>query len=266
MSSVGSGYADVNGTRLYYEISGFGEPIVLIHGGYCDLRVWDDQIQDFSERHKLIRYDLRGHGKSALPTPNESYKHHEDLKALLEHLGIPEAHICGHSFGSGIAVDFALSYPEMCKSLISGGPIVFGYSSSSMEALSSFVNKVDSMFKEKGKKAATDYFYAGFYYKDQNVLDRLKEITLDYSFWHALHEDPMEVVHPLAIEQIESISKPTLIITSDNDVEPCREIAVLMEKRIRNSKRVVIADAGHDFNLEKPFEFNRIVLDFIGVQ
>ena len=79
MSSVDSDNAEVNGTRLYYEIFGFGEPIVLIHGGYCDLRVWDDQVQDFSERHKLIRYDLRGHGKSALPTPNKSYKHHEDL-------------------------------------------------------------------------------------------------------------------------------------------------------------------------------------------
>ncbi|MFQ5980474.1 MAG: alpha/beta fold hydrolase [Candidatus Heimdallarchaeota archaeon] len=269
MMDMKSSYADVNESRLYYEISGSGDPIVLIHGGYCDLRIWDGQIQAFSAKHKLIRYDLRGYGKSALPEPNKSYKHHDDLKALLEHLDLPEAHICGHSFGSAVAADFALAYPELCKSLISEGPWVFGYSSPSAKALISFISKVDSVFKEKGKKAALVYFHADedptirFHYNDQNLVNRLIEIGLDYSFWHHLHEDPVEVFHPIAIEQLDKISKPTLIITSNNDVEPCREIAVLMEQKIRNSTKVVIMDAGHDIGLNKPIEFNKAVLDFL---
>ena len=260
---VDSGYAEVKSTRLYYEISGSGDPIVLIHGGYCDLRLWDDQVQDFSAKHKLIRYDLRGYGKSALPEPNKSYKHHEDLKALLEHLRIPEAHICGHSFGSAIAVDFALSYPEMCESLISCGPYVFGYSSPSGEELGAFIREVGSTFREKGKEAAVDHFYSYFHYDSQDVLKRVKGIALDYSFWHTLHDDPMVAVRPLAAKQLDKISIPTLIITSDNDVEVCKEIAVLMEQKIPNSRKVVITDSGHDMNMEKPSEFNKKLLDFI---
>ncbi len=73
----------------------------------------------------------------------------------------------------------------------------------------------------------------------------------------------MKAFHPLAIEQLDKISKPTLIITSNNDVEPSKEIAVLMEQKIHNSKKVVIMDAGHDIGMNKPSEFNKVVLDFL---
>ena len=142
---VKSGYLEVNKTRLYYEISGSGDPIVFIHGGFCDLRVWDDQFHTFTRDYKAIRYDLRGYGKSTLPILKEGYKHQDDLKALLVYLGIPKAHICGQSLGGAIAVDFVLSYPEMCKSLIVLGPWIFGYRSPSTKELLSRFDKTGLM-------------------------------------------------------------------------------------------------------------------------
>lgn len=90
------GFADVNGTRLHYEIGGAGEPLVLIHGFSLDTRVWEPQREAFARDHRVIRYDLRGFGRSALPdgTP---YPHHEDLKALLDRLGDRVRGGAGHS-------------------------------------------------------------------------------------------------------------------------------------------------------------------------
>lgn len=66
------GTASVNGTQLYFEIAGEGHPLVLIHGNTLDVRMWDDQIDTFAAKHQVIRYDMRGFGRSALPT-HEAY-------------------------------------------------------------------------------------------------------------------------------------------------------------------------------------------------
>ena len=96
-----------------------------------------------------------------------------------------------------------------------------------------------------------------------DTIARVKELASDYSFWHYQNEDPVSSVDPPAIEQIDKITIPTLIITADNDLEPCKEVADLLEQKIPNSQKVMIADAGHDININKPSEFNNIVLDFI---
>lgn len=96
-----SGFAEVNGTRLYYEIAGSGRPLVLIHGMTLDTRMWDDQFEPLAAQYQVVRYDARGFGKSAVPT-GESYAHTDDLKALLEYLDIAHAFILGLSMGGGM--------------------------------------------------------------------------------------------------------------------------------------------------------------------
>ncbi len=75
-----SGFAEVNGTRIYYETAGSGHPLVLIHGYTLDTRIWDDQFENFAQRYQVIRYDMRGFGKSSVPT-DESYTHPDDMRA-----------------------------------------------------------------------------------------------------------------------------------------------------------------------------------------
>ena len=78
-----TGFAEVNGTRLYYEIAGSGHPLVLIHGSTLDTRMWDDQFEPFVQHYTVVRYDVRGFGQSALPT-GEPHARPDDLKTLLE--------------------------------------------------------------------------------------------------------------------------------------------------------------------------------------
>lgn len=101
------GFAEVNGTRLYYEVAGEGHPLVLNHGFLADKSSWDDQFPVFAQHYKVIRYDLRGFGSSGLIT--EPYAPSEDLYALLKFLGIEKTYLLGLSGSGSIAIDFTLS-------------------------------------------------------------------------------------------------------------------------------------------------------------
>jgi len=266
MSSIETGYAEVNGTRFYYEVLGEGEPIVLIHGNGGDCRHWDGQFEPLSHSYRVLRYDVRGYGKSSMPEEGVPYSHHDDLKALMNHLRMPEAHICGWSMGSGIAVDFVLAHPGLSRSLIAVGPWVFGHDSPSVRGLYSMFDEIAVILEEEGAEAAMDrwcdYGFPGAL-KTEGA-KRIREIMKDYSFWSFTHEDPVVYVSPGAAQQLERITQPTLIVTSEFDLEACKEIADLMEQKIPHSKKVVISDSGHVMIIDKPDEFNKLVLDFIG--
>ena len=109
-------FAELNGTRLFYESQGEGPSLVLISGANLDSRLWDEQFGDLAERFRVVRYDPRGVGRSDLP--QEPFSHYEDLYALLKLLGIESTHVLGFSFGGGVALDFTIAHPEMVESLI----------------------------------------------------------------------------------------------------------------------------------------------------
>src|SRR5258708_1907088 len=110
------GFAAVDGARLYYEIMGAGHPLVLVHAGIADSRMWDDQFAAFAEHFTVVRYDIRGFGKSVMPPGVSST--YRDLHGLLRVLGIERAHVVGLSIGGGIAIDFTLQHPEMVTALV----------------------------------------------------------------------------------------------------------------------------------------------------
>ncbi len=116
MAEMQAGYADVNGARLYYEVAGEGQPLVLIHAGICDSRMWDEQVAVFSPHFRVIRYDARGFGRSHMP--DDSFAHYQDLHALLDCLEVKQAHVVGVSMAGTIALEFALAYPNMVSSLV----------------------------------------------------------------------------------------------------------------------------------------------------
>src|SRR5688500_13479244 len=121
------GIAEVNATRLVYETAGAGPPVVLIHGFTLDHRMWDDQMPAFAERHRVVRYDLRGFGASAPFVPDEPYTHADDLRALMTHLGIGRAAVVGLSMGGWAALEFVLTYPESVSALVLVDSALRGY-------------------------------------------------------------------------------------------------------------------------------------------
>ena len=264
---IETGYAEVNGTRLYYEVAGSGDAILFIHGNGGDRRHWDEQFEVFAENYRVVRFDVRGFGKSAAPVEGQPYSCNDDIKALLEFLGISKAHIAGFSLGCGFALDFVIEHPEMSRSLIAVGTWIFGYRSESISELGSSMAEVFNVLEKEGKMPAfeawmnTPHFRESF--RDPVVYNRIIEIGKDFAFWHFTHKDPIQYLDPSAYEQLDKIQLPVLIITAENDLKPCREMADLLEKTIPNSKKVDLMGAGHLMALEKPEEFNKAVLDFL---
>ncbi len=265
---IKEGIAEVNGTRIYYEMAGTGETLVLVHGNGGDCRHWDFNFEELAKEFNVIRYDIRGFGKSALPDPEQPFSHREDLKALLDHFDIPEAHICGISMGSGIVVDFAIDYPGMCKSLISVGPWVSKYKSPAMDTLRAIMAKVGPIVREKGPKEATDYFLTGNNtyrntFRTPKTVEHMKMVGYDYSYWDFVNQSKSNPFKRGAITQLDKIKSPTLIVTAEYDLEAMKEIAEIMEKEIAGSKLISIEKAGHAMSMDKPDEFNEALIKFI---
>jgi len=110
------GTLPVNGGQLYYEVQGEGPPLFLLHAGGMDSKMWDAQFNYLSQQFRVIRYDLRGFGRSS--KPERTFYPVDDLYQLMQHLGIKRASLIGSSMGSGVALNFALEYPEMVEKLV----------------------------------------------------------------------------------------------------------------------------------------------------
>src|SRR5712692_4183063 len=122
------GFAEVNGTTLYYEVAGEGHPLVLNHGGLVDHHLWDGQFDAFAQHFKVIRYDIRGFGASGMLSKGmEPYSMERDLHSLLQFLGIEKTYVLGLSLGGTLAIDFTLQYPEMVDALITVGSGLSGF-------------------------------------------------------------------------------------------------------------------------------------------
>jgi len=113
-----SGTIDVPGARLYYEVAGSGPAVVLIHAGVANLRMWDAQVEALAPRYRVIRYDTRGFGRTA--NEDVEFSNRDDLRAVLEHVGVPRATVLGISRGGHIAIDFTLDSPDRVEALNGG--------------------------------------------------------------------------------------------------------------------------------------------------
>lgn len=111
-----TGRMRVEGGTLYYDVRGSGPPVVLLHAGGMDLTMWDPQIGTLARTFRIIRYDARGHGRSTAPRGPSSTV--EDLRLLLDHLGVERAHLVGISMGAGVALNFSTTHPERVRTLV----------------------------------------------------------------------------------------------------------------------------------------------------
>src|SRR5256885_1566722 len=116
MPQATSGYVDLGDGRLYYEVAGEGEPLVLSHAGFVDSRMWDDQWQAFAQHYRVVRFDMRGYGKS--DPVSKPISRRQDFLGVLRQLGIERAHLLGCSMSGEVVIDLALEHPEMVLTLM----------------------------------------------------------------------------------------------------------------------------------------------------
>ncbi len=262
-----AGFCSVNGTCLYYEMAGDSpDHVVLIHGMAFDTRMWSDQFAAFSAKHTVVRYDMRGFGRSDMPAEGQLYSAVDDLRALLEALNISSASLVGLSLGGGVALDFALTYPNMTKALVLADSIVGGWHWS--PAWTSYSGPVWATGKSDGVAAARSLwinmplFAPAF--EQPSVRERLEAMLSDYTGWHWTNDDPQVNLDPPADERLDELHLPVLVIVGARDEPDFHAIADTLGARIAGATRVVIPNVGHMSNLEAPTIFNRAVLDFLG--
>lgn len=254
------GYLDVAGGRIAFERAGSGFPVVLIHGFTFDLRCWDLQFTPFARQRQVIRYDVRGFGASSLP--GGPYRHVDDLHALLGHLGVARADVVGLSMGGGIAVDFALAYPDRIRALIPVDATVNGVPWSDDSPLRLYAG----LAREHGVAATKASWLRDPMFSwaiRSGGADTLRAMVADYSGWHWEHRDPGSAPDPPAVGRLGDIHAPTLVILGEQDVPDLRLRAELLAGEIRGAELAIIPGAGHLPNLEKSDVFNDLVLRFL---
>jgi pimeloyl-ACP methyl ester carboxylesterase len=263
-----AGFVEIDGGRLYYEMSGQGEPLLFLHGMGLDSRMWNDQVEAFTKNFNVIRYDARGYGKSTLPIEGQAFSHTADLLRLMENLELQQAHLVGLSMGGGIAIDFALEYPDRVHSLVLADSGLNGYKPivpdqaviDMFQAIEDCVRAGNMVLARETWLSLPHFEHA---LREEQTRCHLVEMTQMYTFWHFCHKNPHTKQAIKTIDRLHEISLPCLVLVGEDDLMDFREISEILHMKIKHSRLVDIPKAGHLSNMENTSFFNSVVLEFI---
>ena len=270
MQEVTSGYADVGDGQIYYEIAGAGQTLVLGHAAFVDGRMWDDQFQEFARHYRVIRFDMRGNGKSS--PANGPISRREDVYKLLKQLGVERAHLLGCSMHGEVMIDLAIEHPELAQSLIaiSAVPSGFQMQGAPPPELMEMMSAIQQGDLERGSELQIRIWVDGPYRQPSQVdplvrqrAAEMNRITVQNGTWGKADANPVNPLMPPASERLNEIQVPTLIMAGALDNSEIVRAADVMAKAIPGARKVIIPDTAHVPNMEKPAEFNRAVLDFL---
>jgi pimeloyl-ACP methyl ester carboxylesterase len=223
--------------------------------------MWDGEVEHFARAHTIVRYDLRGFGRSSLPVA--PFTHVGDLSALLSHLGIARAHLVGLSMGGGVAIDFALTQPQAVRSLVLVDTTVSGFK---WQENGAEINAAWAAAKRGGIEAGRAAWLASPLFapalRIPSVAGRLRAMVDEYSGWHFVHDSPQRPLQPPAWERVAAIAAPTLVLVGALDLADIRTIAARLMREIPGARGHVIDGAGHMLNLEAPARFRELVAAF----
>ncbi|MBN2135658.1 MAG: alpha/beta fold hydrolase [Acidobacteria bacterium] len=259
-----SGYIDVSGCKLFYEKTGTGTPIILVHDGLLHRETWDHQVPELAKRFMVIRYDRRGYGKSDIP--KTKYSNTADLLAVYNHFNLKESAILmGCSAGSRIVMDFTLEHPDKVKAIILIGPVVSGFTSTSHMS-----NRGGHLTKEIFNDH--DRFLKYWFNVDPyNTSPKNKEARAEAD--RLLQANPQNLdfeknylslppARP-ALKNLGEIKVPALIIGGADDMPDVHAHIGAINAGIENSFREVVPDSGHLVHMEKPDVFNHLLFNFL---
>lgn len=265
-ASSQSRFVPVNGTDYYVEESGSGHPLVLLHSGLTNLRMWDAQIPALAERYRVIRYDLPGFGKSG--TPKGAFSTRADLAGLLRHLGVERAHVVGISLGGSLAIDFTLEYPELVSALVVVAPSLSGrpLSPTQIAAFRDVDEAEEAQDWDRVNELEVQHWVDGLGQPPTRVPAEVRDFVLRLNRENLLRPEgdaqPIQL-NPPAVGRLGEIRAPTLVVVGDLDLSDKLAIADEIEAGVPGARKIVLPGVAHLVNLERPDEFNRILLDFL---
>lgn len=290
-------FVELDGTKLYFETKGTGDPLVLVHPEDADCRIWEDQFAALSEHFRVIRYDRRYWGKSKVykedfwPEEVEDFESYsawtedqpsypapyKDLHGLLDDLGVERAHLVGLWDGGNVVLDFAVEHPERVLSLTLLDTVVT--SAASFETM-------HNIAEEGLRKAAQDHEELDSNLRDRDLLgmverefdsemedgdfaatteatkERLRQMYRENAA-AIVFVPEYEELDPPAGERLHEIEAPTLIVLTGERHPDAREFDESLVAGIQNATVRRVPDASPTFNMDRPEEFNRMLLDFL---
>jgi pimeloyl-ACP methyl ester carboxylesterase len=260
----------LNGVEIHYEDTGSGPPVVFCHEFAGDYRSWDPQVRAFGHTYRCITFNYRGFPPSSVPDDPAAYSQEiliEDLKALVEHLNLGQPHFVGFSMGGSVVLNFALRYPNLCRTIVVVGT---GSGTVNRERFEQDIDRTVDLLRSRGIDGFVETYAEGptrqpFKRKDRYGWDVFRSQLADHSatgqaltMLGVMRRRPTIFALDAALRQLEV---PTLIVIGDED-EPCVDPAVFMKRQIPSAGLLVVPQSGHAVNLEEPALFNAAVLEF----
>lgn len=266
MSTPRSEMISINDARLYVEQAGSGQPVVLLHAGIADSRMWDAQFDAFSADFRVVRYDMRGFGQSTMP-PGE-YAHVDDLATLLHHLNIARPLLIGASQGGRVALEFALKHPERAAALVLSAPGLRGYDYSDMVAQYAEANDAAAEAGDIDRAVELDMrmWVDGPRRRVENVDPAFREraYRLARHVYQTNNLDSQERRLTFSmVDHLSRIATPALVLVGEYEVPDFINIAGMVAFTLENARKVMIPGAAHLLPMELPDTFNQHVLAFL---
>ena len=272
-------YADLNGVKICYEIYGEGYPLFLVHGFGAKKESWIAQVPELSKHFKVIRFDNRGAGKSDRPETEYTMEiFADDIKNLMDHLGIEKANVCGWSLGGMIVQNFVLKYPNKVNKVILVNTNYGFPDASGPEVYKNMRLSELEVKKEDPAKAWWSGTRSSFYIKFRKQMEAAPSKKW-YGVWSAEDLIKESVINPPTakdinmqagalkthntFDRLDTIKNPTLLLTASHDKLTPKSSMEQIHEKIPNSTLVIIEKAGHSSPLEKTPEVNQNIIEFL---
>lgn len=257
----------VNGLKLYYEIEGDGEPVVLIPGFAAGRWIWFKQTSDLSRNFRVIVFDPRGVSASDKPEGSQTISLlADDVAHLLQTIGIESAHIVGASFGGFVAQEFALKYPAMTRKLVLcctsfGGPNHVVPAPATLLALAS----TKGLNSEERMRANLLLAFSPEYVQTQVAeVDHVVHLRSINEVPEHIYLSQLQAAMSFNAEsRLEQLDRPTLVLTGNADVIVPVQNSRNLAAKIRGAELRIIEGGSHTFFIERSAEFNRVVREFL---
>ncbi len=267
-----TGYVEVQGGRLYYERTGRGPNLVLIHAAIADRRMWDREFARWADRRTVVRYDVRGLGKST--AAEQPYSDSDDLRRLLDHLAIDRTDVIGCSNGGRIALDLALVAPHRAGKLVLVAPSVGGFEPSeepeehqAFHRVAERMGEIFAAIKANDTARALDLIQklwcsaqtgAGLALVRKMLADNATEVLTDATANRSVPLDPP------AVGRLGTIASSALVIEGGRDAEGMHYVCDRIVHGIPRAKLQLIPGADHLVNLSQPDAFDAAVWGHLG--
>lgn len=270
MGKITKGTMNLDGARIYYETAGQGDAVLFAHAGFVDSRMWDVQFEYFARCYQVIRFDMRGYGRSD-PAQGPVVRRNE-IYSLMRHLSIQKAALVGCSMGGANVLDFALEHPDRTQVLVlvSTAPGGFEMQGEPPPGLWEMISALQQNDLQRASELQIQIWVDGMFRKPEQVDPQVRQRAAEMNRTPVVNQtfmkvdmQPLQPLDPPAANRLNEVRIPTLVIAGALDHPEILRAADFMAHEIPSAKKLILPDSAHLPSMEQPDAFNQAVIDFL---